>query len=233
MDNENTLTPQSRFWAGFRALAPIVIGVIPFAMIAGIASIEVGLTPLEGLGMSAIVFAGAAQLAGLQLIDSGAAPIVTILTAWIINLRFMLYSASLGPHFKKLRTSWKALLAYLLTDQAYAVSILEFDEHDERPNKHWYYLGAAILLWLTWQLGTAAGLLLGAQVPENWSLDFAIPLTFIALLVPSLKDRPAALAALAAGVIAVLALGLPYNLGLPLAALAGIGVGLFAERSRS
>ena len=223
------VTPRARFWAGLSTLSPIVIGVLPFAMIAGIASIEAGLSPLEGQGMSLIVFAGASQLAGLQLMGTGAAPVVTILTVWIINLRFMLYSASLGPHFKDLSTAWKALLAHIMTDQAYAVAILEFEKNENKPNKHWFYLGAAVLMWLTWQLGTAAGLLLGAQVPESWSLDFAVPLTFIALLVPALKDRPAALAALAAGVIAVLALGLPYNLGLPLAALTGIGVGLFTE----
>ncbi|KAA3643161.1 MAG: branched-chain amino acid ABC transporter permease [Chloroflexi bacterium] len=223
-------TPIARFWTGFRALSPIVIGVIPFAMIAGIAAIEVGLSPLEGQSMSLIVFAGAAQLAGMQLIDSGATPIVMILTVWIINLRFMLYSASLGQHFKNIKTIWKAILAFILTDQAYAVSILEFEKNAEKPHKHWYYFGAAVLLWITWQLGTAAGLLLGTEVPESWSLDFAIPLTFIALLVPALKDRPAAFAALAAAVVVVLALGLPYNLGLPLAALAGIGVGMFTER---
>ena len=116
------VTPRARFWAGLSTLSPIVIGVLPFAMIAGIASIEAGLSPLEGQGMSLIVFAGASQLAGLQLMGTGAAPVVTILTVWIINLRFMLYSASLGPHFKDLSTAWKALLAHIMTDQAYAVT---------------------------------------------------------------------------------------------------------------
>ena len=135
-----------------------------------------GLIPRDLLGVF-IVFAGAAQLAGLQLIGAGAPAIVTILTAWMINLRFTLYSASLAPHFKGQSTRWKALLAYLLTDQAYAVSIIEFENRKDKPGKHWFYFGAAVGLWLTWQVGTALGVFLGTQVPVSWSLDFAILLT--------------------------------------------------------
>ena len=97
------------------------------------------------------------------------------------------------------------------------------------PHRHWYFLGAGFTLWAAWQVSTAAGIFLGAQVPSRWSLDFTLALTFIALVFPALKDRAATAAALVAGVLAVLAFGLPYKLGLMVAAVAGIGVGLAVE----
>ncbi|MCH7662470.1 MAG: AzlC family ABC transporter permease [Chloroflexi bacterium] len=220
---------QSRFIAGIKAISPILLGVIPFAMIAGISSVEVGLNFTETMQISMILFAGAAQLAALQLISEQANAWVIILTAWIINLRFLLYGASLAPHLRSASSKWKPLLAFLITDQAYAVSILEFEGNQKRANKHWYYFGAAALMWLTWLVGIVAGALLGAQVPAVWSLDFAIPLTFIALLVPAIKDRPAVAAAIVAGLLSVFLIELPSNLSLPIAVIIGIGVGLLVE----
>ena len=226
-------TKRTEFIAGAKAIAPILLGVVPFAMLAGIAAVDIGLTPFQGLGMSMIVYAGAAQLAGLQLIGAGAHPLVIMFTAWVINLRFLLYSASLGEHFKDLPLKWKMLLSGLLSDQAYAASITSLQQNPTRPNKHWHYLGAAVLMWATYEIGTLAGVLLGAQVPQSWSLDFALPLTFLALAVPTLKDRPAMLAGVVSGLAATLAANLPYNLGLPLAVLIGITVGLLMEGKKS
>ena len=198
-------------------------------MIAGISSVEVGLNFTETMQIGLILFAGAAQLAALQLISEQANAWVIILTAWIINLRFLLYSASLAPHLRSANAKLKPLLAFLITDQAYVVSILEFESKQKRPHKHWYYFGAAALMWLTWLVGIVAGALLGAQVPSAWSLDFAIPLTFIALLVPATKDRPAAAAAVVAGLLAAFLINLPFNLSLPTGVVIGIGVGLLVE----
>ena len=198
-------------------------------MIAGISSVEVGLNFTETMQIGLILFAGAAQLAALQLISEQANAWVIILTAWIINLRFLLYSASLAPYMRSLSSKWKPLLAFLITDQAYAVAILELEANQTRPNKHWYYFGAAVLMWLTWLVGIMAGALLGAQVPAAWSLDFAIPLTFIALLVPAIKDRPAVAAAIAAGLLSVFLIEMPFNLSLPTSVVIGIGVGLLVE----
>lgn len=222
-------SPKARFIAGAKAISPIILGVIPFAMIAGISSVEVGLSFTETLQISLILFAGAAQLAALQLISEQANAWIIILTAWIINLRFLLYSASLAPHLRSASAKWKPLLAFLITDQAYAVAILEFEANKTRSGKHWYYFGAAALMWLTWQVGIVTGALLGAQVPAAWSLDFAIPLTFIALLVPATKDRPAAAAAVVAGLLAAFLINLPFNLSLPIGVVIGIGVGLLVE----
>lgn len=231
-DGNHIQSSKDQFFSGVRGLLPITVGVFPFALIVGISAVEVGLTSFEGIGMSLIVFAGAAQLAALQLIGSGAAAGVIVFTVWVINLRFTLYSASLSPHFKGLSTRWKALLASLLTDQAYTVAITQFEKDQNTPLKHYYYLGAAVLLWLTWQVGATLGVLLGTQVPPSWSLDFAIPLTFIALVVPRLKNLSSVVAAVVAGGVTTAAAGLPYNLGLPLGVFAGIGVGYLLEAKK-
>jgi predicted branched-subunit amino acid permease len=140
-----------------------------------------------------------------------------------------MYSASLAPHFRKLSAGWKGLLSYLLTDPAYAVSITRFDRDIKGSNKRWYFLGAALTIWITWQASTLVGVLLGARVPEGLSLDFVLSLGFIALVVPAIKDRATSAAALSAGVAAVFAAALPLNLGLVTAALVGVLVGLLAE----
>ncbi len=222
-------TPQSELAAGARGIAPILLGVMPFATIAGIASVEAGLSPGQALALSVGMFAGAAHLAVVQLISLKAALPVIFLTAVIINLRFVMYSASLSPHFRAVATRWKALIAYLLTDQAYAISITRFTVSPQMPHKLWFYMGVAVPMWAAWTGAFTAGVFLGAQVPASWSLDFAVPLTFMALVVPAVKGRAAIAAASAAAVVVVLAARLPFNLSLITAALVGIGVGLLAE----
>jgi predicted branched-subunit amino acid permease len=216
------------FITGARDSLPILLGVVPFAMICSVAAVSVGLTPVEAMGISFIVFAGASQLAVLQLMGQGAVWLVMALTAWTINLRFTMYSASLAPYLQKEPLLRKSPFAYILSDQAFGVTMSHFA--NELPaNPAWYYYGSAAAIWATWQVGSIIGALLGTFVPESWGLDFAFPLSFLALMFAALKDRPTALAALLGGVVAVLAHGLPYNLGLVLAALLGIGVGIYAE----
>jgi predicted branched-subunit amino acid permease len=140
-----------------------------------------------------------------------------------------LYSTSVAPYLKPLSPAWKWLLAYLLTDEAYAVTILHYHRETESPHKHWFFLGAGLALWSTWQASTAAGILLGQQIPAQWSLDFTVALTFIGIVFPALKDRAGVASALSAGVVAVLAVALPLKLGLIVAALTGIGVGMAVE----
>lgn len=221
--------PRLAFWAGLQAIAPILLGIVPFATIAGAAAVGAGLPETLALGLSVIVYAGASQLAALELVRQDAPVFVIVGTALIINLRFLMYSASLAPHFQALPLRWRSPLAYVLTDQAYAVSVSRFTD-DAGISRGWYYLGAAVPMWITWQASNAVGVFLGAQVPPSWSLDFAIPLTFLALLVPALKSRPAVLAALVSAGVAVGAAALPLNLGLLLAAFAGIGAGLLADQ---
>jgi 4-azaleucine resistance transporter AzlC len=198
-------------------------------MIYGALALEAGLSPLLAQAMSCIVFAGSAQFIMAQLVGSGSPLLIIIVTACLVNLRHMLYSASLAPYTHHLPPRWKWALAYLLTDEAYAVGITGYQAAGEKQRKHWYVLGAGLGLWSTWQLSTAVGIFLGGQIPASWSLDFALPLTFIALVVPVLTDRASLAAALVAGVAAVAAAGLPLNLGLIVAAVTGMLAGLLLE----
>ena len=217
------------FLEGARAEAPILIGVFPFGLIYGALAVNSGLSTTAAQLMSSIVFAGSAQFITAQLFSESAPALVMILTIAVVNLRHMLYSASLAPYLKDLPMSWKTLLSYLLTDEAYAPSILHYEKEGLPRFKHWFLFGAGISLWLNWQVSTAIGVFLGASIPENLSLDFALPLTFIAMIVPVMKKFPVVAAALSAGITALLAYSLPYKLGLILAALAGIVVGTFLE----
>ena len=223
----------SEFVSGLKAELPIMLGVIPFGMIYGVLALGAGLPAHAAQAMSSIVFAGSAQFVATQLFASGTPGLVIVLTTFIVNLRHILYSASVAPYLKHLDSRWKGLLAYLLTDEAYAVVITRYNRDiaysAAPPNRHWYFLGAGLTLWTTWQASTAVGILLGAQIPPGWALDFTLALTFIALVVPALDGRPSVAASLAAGVVAVLAAGLPYKLGLMLAAILGIVVGLAME----
>jgi predicted branched-subunit amino acid permease len=216
------------FFAGAQGALPILIGVIPFAMISGVAAASVGLTLFETVGMSVIVFAGASQLAVFQLIGLGSPWIIMVLTAWVINLRFTMYSATLAPYLQKLSVWQKALLAYMLSDQAFGVSLSHFVTN-EKVNHRWFYFGAALTIWVAWQISAIIGALLGALVPASWGFDFAFPLSFMALMFGALRDRPTVVAALAGGLIAVLAKNLPYNTGLVLAIFLGIAAGTLAE----
>jgi 4-azaleucine resistance transporter AzlC len=224
------MTEQSKqFWAGVRAEVPLMIGGFPFGLIYGALAMNAGLSPAAAQMMSSIVFAGTAQFIATQLVHESAPGFVIVLTIAVINLRHVLYSASLAPYAALLSTRWKVLLSYLLTDEAYAPSIIHYEKNGISPQAHWFWLGAGLALWLDWQVSTAVGVFLGAAIPESWSLDFALPLTFIAMVVPVLKNRPAIAAALSAGVVALVAFSLPYKFGLILAALVGILVGTLLE----
>ena len=236
----------AEFRRGIQAELPILLGVAPFGMIYGVLALQAGMPPAAAQAMSAVVFAGSAQIVLTQLVHVGAPAVVMILTVAVINLRHALYSASLAPYVQHLRPAWKLLLSYLLTDEAYVVTILHYEQTEpaaaeKQPApasraldyRHWFFLGAGLALWSCWQLSTALGIFLGAAVPASWGLEFTLPLTFIALVVPNLKSRATVSAALAAGLVAVLAFSLPYKLGLIVAALTGVLAGLVVDRGEA
>ncbi len=220
---------KAAFLSGLRDVAPMMLGVAPFGMITGVSAASIGLSPLEAIWMSVAVFAGASQLAAISLIDQGAGVAVILLTTFMVNLRMAMYSASLAPWLRPLSAPVRTGLAYLMTDQAYAFSIFRFRREPDTPRRD-YYLGVAAPLWVLWQTATAVGAVAGAQVPPAWQLDFAIPLTFLALLAPAVRDRPGLLAAVVGGGLALALRGLPFNLGLVVAAVLGIAAGTVAER---
>jgi 4-azaleucine resistance transporter AzlC len=213
---------------GVRDVAPLLLGIAPFGLVAGVAAMNAGLTLEQAVGMSIIVFAGAAQLAALELIGKDAPLSVIVVTAVVINLRMMMYSASIAPYFRSLSARIRTGAAYLLTDQAYALSVSRY-RSDERIDRLGYYLGAAVAPWIVWQLTTVVGALIQTGVPASLGLEFAVPLVFLALLVPAMEDGPTTVAGVFGGVLAVLGSGLPLNLGLLVGAAVGIAAGVAAE----
>jgi predicted branched-subunit amino acid permease len=238
-------------WAGVRASLPLLVGIVPFGLVAGVAAVDAGLSPPAALGMSVVIFAGAAQLAVIDLLRSDTSLVVVVVTGVIINLRMLMYSASIAPYFERYRSRWKAVLAYFLTDQAYAVSIARYEtgdttgsdtdvdtdnadgtDDDAGRTHDWFYLGVGATIWAVWVVSTAVGIGLGRGLPDAWGLEFAVPLVFLALLVPRIEDGPTAAAGCVAGLVALVGAGLPYELGLPLAAVVGVVVGVAVEEVR-
>jgi predicted branched-subunit amino acid permease len=214
-------------------MAPILVGIVPFGLVSGVSAVGVGISPWLAQAMAALVFAGSAQLAGVQLIAANAPVLVILATTAVINLRMAMYSAAMALQWPDLPARWKLPLAYLLTDQAFAVSVAHYQAKPDAPHKVAYFVGAGLAMWGTWQVATALGIFMAAELPPGWPLEFAIPLTFMVMMSKGINDRATGTAALVAGLVAVLAKPLPYNLGLIVAALVGIVVGLWAERRRS
>lgn len=223
--SEESPSRRAAFWLGVRALLPLLIGVAPFGVIYGVVALQGGLSPWTAQLMSTVVFAGSAQFLFAQLAGMAAPGAVIVGAIALINLRHALYSASVAPYLAHLPAGWKALLAYLLTDEAYAAAISAMMRPENRARTHWILLGSGFSLWFGWQLSTAAGILLGARLPKDLPLDFALPLTFIAIVVPLISDRTRLITALLAGAVSVILAGLPYKTGLVVAALVGISAG--------
>lgn len=210
---------------------PILLGVFPFGMIYGALALQAGIPFLPAFSMSFLTFAGSSQFVATQLVRLTVPVTIIVLTMFVINLRHALYSASLAEYMRHLSPAWKMGLAYLLTDEAYAVTITNYQREGGEGNQHYFLLGAGLALWVCWQVSTLAGIWLGAVIPESWSLDFALPLTFIALIVPSLKERAGITTALVSAVVGILAYAMPFKLSILTAATIGIVAGLLVEKS--
>lgn len=216
---------------GVVAVSPLLIGVAPFGLIFGVTVAATDVGDFLGWATSFIIFGGAAQLAAVELLDQSSPTVVVVATGIIINARHVMYSAALAPHFSEFDARWRFLGPYVLTDQAFAISITRYETVSDPHYKRWFYAGVALTLWTVWQITTGLGVLLGAEIPLSWNLDFAIPLVFLALLIPTVKTRPALVAALVGGVLAVVARNLANGTGLMVAMIGGIIAGVIAERA--
>ncbi len=226
IDRSGTTSPARRAVAD---ATPIVIGYLPFGLIMGTAIARSPINDVVGWASSPLMFAGASQLAAIELIDSGAAALVVVATALVINLRHVMYSGGLAPWFRDAPRSFQYAAPYLLADPVYTMSVLRFPDFPDSAARRRYYLAFGLFLFTGWLTMTAGGILVGGALPDGLGLDLAVPLTFIALMVPAIEDRPTLVAALVGGLAAVVADGLPLQLGLLVGALAGITAGVLAD----
>ena len=224
----------TEFLHGARDTLPLLLGAAPFGLIFGALASASPLGIVGALGMSALVFAGSAQFIALSLLGTGASALVVVFTTLVVNLRHLLYAASLQPQMARLPQRWRVLLAFWLTDETYAAVHHRYARDDGAPFKHWYTAGSGAAMYLNWLAWTAAGALLGQASPAltHLGLEFALVATFVGIVAPLLRERPSIAVALTAAVVALAARDLPYKLGLMLAAFAGVAVGVWMDGRR-
>lgn len=211
---------------GARDITPMVIGVAPFGLAIGAAIGSSSVGTAEGLASGPAIFAGAAQLSVIQMLDSGVAPAVIVLSALMINARLLLYSASLAPWFSGSSLPQRLLLAIPVIDQLHFTCTPRFEQGDlDRQGRVAYFTGAALFLTSTWVATQTVAILAGARVPESVGLHVAAPLALAGLLAKSLADSKAVVAAVAGGAVAVVGAGLPYSSAVLVATLAGVTAG--------
>lgn len=225
------MADRSAFWSGFRDSAPFAVVVGPFGMVFGVVATEAGLNLSEVMAFTIIVIAGAAQLTALQLMTENAPTVVVLVSALAVNLRMAMYSAALAPHLGAAPLWQRALVAYFLVDQSYAVSSLRFERDPPLtlPRKVAYFFGTIAPIAPVWYGFTYAGALLGTAIPPEYGLDFAVPIAFLALIAPALRTLAHVAAAIVSVVAVLLFSGLPYNLGLLVAAGLGMMAGAYVE----
>lgn len=224
-------TSKSYFWKGFRDGTPFIFVAIPFGTLFGVFSTEAGLNIVQTMIFSATVFAGAAQFTALQLLQEETPTLIVLISALAVNLRVAMYSASLTPFLGAAPLWQRACAAYLIVDQSYACSVVQFEKEPKMnvPQRMAYFTGSVTPITPLWILATFVGAMLGAQIPESWALDFALPITFLAMIGPMMRTLAHVIAALVAIVVALLTVGVPYNLGLLIAGAAGMIAGAQAE----
>lgn len=222
---------RARAQQGMHAILPLLPGIVPFGLIAGVTPISLGYSWFDSLLGSLLMFAGASQLAAYQLLGEGASLWVILLTVAAVNLRYLLYSASVAPDLAGASRSARWLAGYGLTDQIYAVAKRDYPAHQwDVGERLAYYAGGSVTIWLLWQICTLAGAMVGQVIPVFWSLEFMIPLTFLALALGTLSSRAHQIAALVGAGVSYLGMDLPFNLGLMAGAACGIGAGLVSQR---
>jgi 4-azaleucine resistance transporter AzlC len=209
---------------------PLFVPAIPFGLVIGLAITDSGMNPLVGWSSSWLIFGGAAQLTVITLLGSGVAAAAAVGTALVVNARHLMYSAALAPMFQRQPRWFRWLGPYVLIDQVFALVAVRPEEEPAHARN--YYLGVGVTFWTLWQATTALGLLIGPVVPEQWNLEFAIPILFIGLLVVGIDHWPKVVAAGFGAGATYLAAGLPNRTGLLIGASVGIVAGTIAESFR-
>ena len=210
------------FLKGVIDVSPLMIPVVPFGLIFGVLAIDVGFTPLETMGMSLIIFGGASQIVLLQLFSGGASSLVIISSVGAVNSRHLLYGAVVSEHLSDLKLIWKIIISYFLIDQAFARSY-EYFKKNKDENKYFHLVGGGATCWIIWQSTTFLGIILGAAIPEKLGLSFAIPLTFLALLINDFRKFINVFVIIVSGLVATLGYNIiPFKAYVIVAALIGL-----------
>lgn len=225
-------TPNRTFWQGYRDTLPFNLVVMPFGALFGVVATEAGLNVYEALTFSVVVIAGAAQFTALHLMTDDVPTLIALISALGVNLRHAMYSASLTPHLGAASVWQRAFISYFLVDQTYAMSIVKFEKQPDMPlaDKIGYFMGCALAIAPFWWMATVAGALLGQAIPDWLALDFAVPITFLAIIAPMLRSMAHVAAAFVSISVALLMAFLPFNLGLLVAGLSGMMAGAEVER---
>jgi predicted branched-subunit amino acid permease len=225
------MTTRQAFWRGYLDCAPFILIVVPYSMLFGVVARDAGLDILQTMAMSVLVIAGASQFTAVALLQEQAPVFIALAAALAVNLRMAMYSAALVPHIGHAPLGLRAIMAYLMVDQAFAVAVRTYEDRPEMtpPTKVAYYFGCMALICPFWYGFTLIGALVGQAIPTAFSLDFAVPVCFIALTAPLMRSGPHVLAALVAGIAALAFAWVPWSLGLLIAAALGVFVGGQAE----
>ncbi|MEM6372928.1 MAG: AzlC family ABC transporter permease [Pseudomonadota bacterium] len=224
-------TTNSAFWAGVRDGAPFMAVAGPFAMLFGVLATEAGLNVFEVMSFSIVVIAGAAQFTALQLMQDEAPTVIVLLSALAVNLRVAMYSAALTPYLGRARLWQRVFVAYLLVDQSFALSHARFEADATMTlgQRLGYYFGTCLLVMIVWFGFSYLGAAIGTTLPPGLPLDFALPIAFLSMVAPMMRTLPHLIAAGVAIVVALLAVSIPYSLGLIVAGTAGMMAGAQAE----
>ena len=218
------------FLKGIIDVSPLMIPVVPFGLIFGILAIDIGFSPLATMGMSLIIFGGASQIILLQLFTGGASSLVIISSVGAVNSRHLLYGAVVSEHVSDLKLIWKIIISYFLIDQAFAVSNEYFKKNKEK-NKYFHIIGGGFTCWVVWQTTTFLGIILGEAIPEKLGLSFAVPLTFLAILVNDFRKMINVIVILVSGLVAIFGYNyIPYKAYVIVAAFAGLFTALILTK---
>ena len=224
---------RTAFFEGIRDMSPMLLGIVPFGIVCGVGAIAAGASPVAALAMSMIMFSGAAQIIDTQLLAADAPFGVIVLSCLVVSLRLLMYSAAMAPYLRRLDYRWRNVLSYVLTDQAFAGAIQRFRTSDDLAANASYFLGTGVLLWSVWQVSTIVGIVAGQVIPASWQLDFVVPLCFIAVLVPLLRDRVSILVFAVAAIAVVVLDAMPLRLSMICGGLLAIGAGVLADEMTS
>ncbi|HSS71478.1 MAG TPA: AzlC family ABC transporter permease [Casimicrobiaceae bacterium] len=221
---------RTAFLEGIRDMSPMLLGIVPFGIVCGVGAIAAGASPVAALAMSMIMFSGAAQIVATQLLAADAPFAVIVLSCLVVSLRLLMYSAAMAPYLRRLDYRWRNLLSYVLTDQAFAGAIQRFRASDDLAANASYFLGTGVLLWSVWQVSTVVGIVAGQVIPGSWQLEFVVPLCFIAILVPLLRDRVSLLVFVVSAIAVVALDAMPLRLSMVCAGLLAIAAGVAADK---